>query len=112
MLLRTECKVKLANKKSENLYEPMENTHDIFPPCYLPLYRFVSLLQCPFLHLKNLHWRGVYKVYYFAELLHRLGGKVFDDKPLEFRSSNLVESGKEDTESDKFEWNGPVVWSL
>ena len=55
VLLRTGCKVgPVSQQKARNLYEPTENTHYISPPCYLPLYRFVSFLQSPLLHLKNL----------------------------------------------------------
>ena len=49
------------------------------------------------------------KVYYFAELLHRLGGKVFDNEPLEVSSPNLVEDGEEGAEGDEFECDGPIV---
>ena len=105
MLSRTECRVdrKLADKKVRQLYAPTKNAHDIFPPCYLPLYCFVALLQSTLLRLNNFHRRRMHKIYYFAALLHSLDGKAFDNEPPEVPRSDFAESGDEEAQVDEFE---------
>jgi len=90
-------------EKARQVYGPTENTHDIFSPCYLPLYGLVALFQSPFLRLNNFHGRGVHNVYYLPELLYIFEGEVFDNEPPEFPSSDLTEGGEDGAEQTEFE---------
>ena len=51
----------------------------------------------------------MHNIHYFAELLHSLEGKAFDNEPPELLRSDLAEGGEEETEEDEFELGRPVI---
>ncbi len=51
----------------------------------------------------------MHNIHYFAELLHSLEGKAFDNEPPKLSRSNLAEDGEEEAEEAEFEVDGPVI---